>query len=349
MNRSDEVLEQAADWLDAGEKVALATVIGTWGSSPRPVGSQLAISGKGAFVGSVSGGCVEGAVVETAAEVLAAGPVPRVVEFGVTDEKAWSVGLSCGGTIRVLVGAAPAAATLRSLSEKRPVAFATHLPSGRQTLFDEAGVHGDKALADVIAEQAKRAMAAEESALVETQDGPVFIHVFGRPWRIAVIGAVHVAQAFAPMAASAGFEVAIIDPRGAFATDLRFPGVRLMAQWPEEGLTEFGIDAHTAVVTLTHDPKIDDEALAQALKAECFYVGSLGSRKTHAKRLDRLKALGLSEDAIKRIRAPIGLDIGARSAAEIAISILAEIVAAKHGRDPRAPGWAPVAAAQQKS
>lgn len=347
MSRNDEVLEQAADWLDAGETVALATVIGTWGSSPRPVGSQLAISGKGAFVGSVSGGCVEGAVVDTAAEVLAAGPKPRVVEFGVTDEKAWSVGLSCGGTIRVLVGAAPTAATLRSLSARRPAAFVTHLPSGRQAVIHDGTASGDTALAAVIAEQAKHAIDADQSSLVETNDGPAFIHVFGRPWRIAVIGAVHVAQAFAPMALAAGLEVAVIDPRGAFATAERFPGVRVMPRWPEEALAEHGLDSRTAVVTLTHDPKIDDEALAQALTAECFYVGSLGSRKTHAKRVDRLKALGIADAAIKRIHAPIGLDIGARSAAEIAVSILAEIVAAKHGRDPRAPGWAPAAA--QKS
>ncbi|MSO93057.1 MAG: XdhC family protein [Rhodospirillales bacterium] len=345
MNRNDEVLEQAAEWLDQGQKVALATVIGTWGSSPRPVGSQLAISGKGAFVGSVSGGCVEGAVVDAAAEVLAAGPAPRVVEFGVTDEKAWSVGLSCGGTIRVLVGAAPPVATLRALSEIRPAALATHLGSGRQVFLHDSAASGDEALASIIAKEAKRAIAADQSALIETTDGPVFIHVFGRPWRIVVIGAVHVAQAFAPMAVAAGFEVAVVDPRGAFATPERFPGVRLMPTWPEEALARHGLDSRTAIVTLTHDPKIDDEALQQALRSECFYVGSLGSRKTHAKRLDRLRALGISDATLRRIHAPVGLDIGARSAAEIGVSILAEIVAAKHGRDPRAPTGATVAAA----
>ena len=332
MSDQDQVLKQAVDWLADGKGVALATVVGTWGSSPRPIGSQLAVADDGAFVGSVSGGCVEGAVVKEALETINQGN-SRLLEFGVSDEQAWEVGLACGGEMKVFVEKAPDSALLNRLITERPLALATHLDSGALALIDAEQASGGLDLDGDTLAAARRALDEDRSTTLESAAGPVFVNVFGTPLRMIIIGAVHIAQSLAPMARMAGFAVTVIDPRRAFATDERFQGITLRSDWPDEALEELVPDNRTAVVTLTHDPKLDDPALEIALKSDVFYIGSLGSRKTHAKRLGRLRDKGFDEETLGRIHAPIGFDLGGRKAPEIAVSVLAQVIAARYGKD----------------
>lgn len=316
----DDIPKVALDWHRAGRGAALATVVETWGSAPRPVGSQLAISGDGQIMGSVSGGCVEGAVVAEAVEALADGR-PRLLTFGVSDDTAFAVGLACGGTIRVLVepvGSVLPGAMLADLvaarAARQAVAYVTHPETGGGRLTAGPG--------DALAGAVARRMRADRSGLEE--DG-TFIAVHNPPLRMIVVGAVHIAQPLVAMARLCGYDPVLIDPRGAFGAEHRFPGERILDGWPDEAMAALAPDARTAVVTLTHDAKLDDPAIRAALASPAFYVGCLGSPRTHAKRLDRLRAGGVAEDAIARIHAPVGLAIGAKSPAEIAVSILAQI------------------------
>ena len=328
---TDDVLGQATDWVKAGKSVALATVIGTWGSSPRPVGSQLAIDGDGAFVGSVSGGCIEGAVIGEALQTIKDGKV-RTLDFGVSDEQAWEVGLACGGNIKIVVEQAADKATLARLQNERPIAQVTDLKTGAYAIVTLTEAAGSLKLTDAVIARARDTIRDDVSRTVEDGGTDYFIRVFNTPLRLLVVGAVHISQALVPMAQLAGYAVTVVDPRGAFATKERFPGVTLSEDWTDDALTKFKPDARTAIVTLTHDPKLDDPALQVALTSNAFYIGALGSSRTHAKRVARLKEGGLTDAQIARIGSPVGLDIGAKSPAEIAISILAEIVAAKHGK-----------------
>lgn len=317
----DRIPEIALDWHREGRGAALATVIETWGSAPRQAGSQLAISGSGEIMGSVSGGCVEGAVVVEAQEALADGK-PRLLTFGVADETAFEVGLACGGTIRILVepvgtGDGMPVAMLETIVERRakrqPVAYGI-LPDAwtrRIILPDDPALAGR--------------FRADRSGLEE--DGE-FIAIFNPPLRMLVVGAVHIAQALLPMARLAGYDPVLIDPREAFGSAQRFPGETIVHDWPDEALQAQGLDARTAVVTLTHDSKLDDPAIMSALGSDVFYLGCLGSTRTHAKRLDRLREAGVSDAALARIHAPVGLDIGAKSPAEIAVSVLAQVTQA---------------------
>lgn len=314
MDRFDDIPEQALDWHLAGRGAALATVVETWGSAPRRVGSQLAVSGTGEMAGSVSGGCVEGAVVTEALEALEDG-APRMLEFGVSDGDAFAVGLACGGTIRVLV---------------QPVgeAFAPDL------LQELVTARADRVAAAVISDPEGRVAEVTQQGYPERfrldrsgfeEDGR-FVAVHNPPLRLAVVGAVHIAQTLVPMARATGFDPVVIDPRDSFASPDRFPDTRILSDWPDEAVAEIGLDARTALVLLTHDPKLDDPALEAALAGTCFYIGALGSSRTHAKRLDRMREKGFDEGALARIHGPVGLDIGAANPAEIAVSILAEMV-----------------------
>jgi len=322
------ILRQAAAWGEAGLGVALATVTSTWGSALRPAGSQLAVNERGAFVGSVSGGCVESAVIHESLAAIADG-APRRLRYGITNERAWEVGLPCGGNIEIRVerirgSGDPLTRLLADLAAKRPAVLATNLATGEATLLHplDAGADRDPALLAA----AREAMARDRSALVETPGGETFLRVYQPPARLLVVGAVHVAQALARMASLAGLEVVVIDPRPAYATDQRFRGVKVIGAWPAEAMAALGLDRRTAVVTLAHDPKIDDPALVAALRSSAFYVGALGSRRSHAARRDRLRALGLSDGDLDRIHGPVGLAIGAVSPGEIAVSILAQVV-----------------------
>ena len=329
------VIPSALDWLEEGRRVALATVIQTWGSAPRPVGSQLAIDGGGNFLGSVSGGCVEGEVIAEAAQVLLTAK-PKTLEFGVEDGTAWKAGLACGGTIRIFVepvegGSGEGTGVLHQLAgdieARRKAALVTDLANGGRRLAHASGDLGDD-LATALAE----AFRQDQSMAVPGHNGEIFINVFAPTTRLIIVGAVHVAQALVPMARALGYQVLIVDPRAAFATQERFGDVKIEHDWPDEALPAAGLDAATAVVALSHDARLDDAALISALRSDAFYVGALGSRKTHAGRVERLKQAGIAAADIARIHAPIGLDIGAQGAAEIALSIIAEITAVARGR-----------------
>ena len=226
------------------------------------------------------------------------------------------------------------AAILSTLRETRaakvPVALATHLASGAARLVWPDRTEGELELDDGAVSAALQALRDDRSRTIETADGPVFVNVYNPPRRLVVVGAVHIAQPLVPMAAIGGYQVVVIDPRHGFATDARFPQVTLDTDWPDEAMERVKPDVRTAVVTLTHDPKLDDPALAVALRSPAFYIGALGSRRTHAARVERLKALGFGDNEIGRIRAPVGLDIGAVSPAEIAVSIMAQITQTLH-------------------
>ena len=214
---------------------------------------------------------------------------------------------------------------LAAREAKKPAALVTDLSDGAQALIVDGKVKGDLDLTDAMLDGVRKALARDESPTIVADDRKIFIHVFIPPKRLVVVGAVHIAQALAPMAALAGYAVTIIDPRSAFAMDWRFPGVTLTHDWPDEALEALRPDRRTAVITLTHDPKLDDPALKLALQSDAFYIGALGSRRTNAKRRERLGADGISAAELARIHGPVGLDIGAISPAEIAIAILAEM------------------------
>ncbi|MGR3541699.1 MAG: XdhC family protein [Hasllibacter sp.] len=306
--------QTALRWHREGRGAALAHVVSTWGSAPVPAGSMLAVAGDGEMAGSVSGGCVEGAVVLEAQDALADGK-PRILDYGVADEDAFAVGLACGGRIRVLVepvGAALPEGVLADLVDRagQGVGYRVDLSTWDRRLLDRADAPG--------------AFAQDRSG---EEDG-VFTLILNPPLRLAIVGGVHIAQALVPMARIAGYAPTVIDPREAFASGARFPGTALSHDWPDAAMEAFAPDARTAVVLLTHDPKLDDPALIRALGGPAFYVGALGSTRTHAKRVERLRAAGVPDDAIARIDAPVGLDIGARGPSEIAVSILAAMTKA---------------------
>lgn len=311
----DDIPALALDWFRAGRGAVLATVVETWGSAPRAAGSQLVIDGDGVMQGSVSGGCVEGAVITEAIDALADGK-SRLMEFGVSDDEAFAVGLACGGRIKVLVdpvGQTLPEALLADLvaarAARRPVALVSDLSGDARRLSGPAEFPDRFRL---------------DRTGVE-EDGQSFVAVHNPPLRLVVVGAVHIAQPLVIMARLAGYDPVIVDPRPAFGSALRFPGERIVDDWPDEALAAIGLDARTAVVTLTHDAKLDDPAIRTALNADVFYLGCLGSTRTHAKRVARLTEAGFTEAQIARIHAPVGLDLGGRSPGEIAVSIMAEV------------------------
>ncbi len=305
----------ALDWHRAGRGVAIATVVQTWGSAPRPTGSQLVIDSDGNMEGSVSGGCVEGAVTLEAVDAILDGKA-RLLEFSVTDDDAFAVGLACGGEIKVLVepvGTAMPIAILAELVARRakaePVAYVTDLRQGAPMLQSTSAF--------------PERFRMDRSGLQD--DGRTFVGIHNPPLRMAIIGAVHIAQYLAPMARACGYAPILIDPRSAFASQDRFPGEILVDAWPDAALGALALDARTAVVTLSHDPKLDDPAVIAALRSDVFYLGCLGSKRTHAKRLARLKGAGFGDAELARIHGPVGLDLGGRQPAEIAVSIMAQI------------------------
>lgn len=318
----DLIPETALDWYRAGRGAALATVVETWGSAPRQAGSQLAISGAGDIMGSVSGGCVEGAVVTEALDALADG-IPRLLTFGVSDETAFSVGLACGGTIRVLVE--PVGTDGSALSPELLAELVALRAARRQVAYAVTLSDWSRALLGAGADAAADARLRSDKAGVE-EDGR-FVAPHNPPQRLIVVGAVHIAQPLVAMARLAGYDPTLIDPRATFGAAERFVGETILDDWPDEALTALAPDARTAIVTLTHDPKLDDPAIRFALRSDAFYLGCLGSKKTHVARVARLQAAGFSEAEIARIHAPVGLDIGAKTPAEIAISVLAQITA----------------------
>ncbi|GLO78118.1 XdhC family protein [Sulfitobacter pontiacus] len=310
--------ERAYAWAQAGRGAALATVVETWGSAPRRVGAQLAIAADGEMQGSVSGGCVEGAVVVEALEAIEDG-APRLLEYGVSDGDAFAVGLACGGKIRVLVEPVGAKAMpfdvlgdlVRARAARQPVAYQVPLSGGVGRLV--TGGYADRFRMD-------------RSGVEE--DGDTFVAIHNPPLRLVIVGAVHIAQALVPMAQVAGFDAVVIDPREAFGSQARFPDAQVINDWPDAAMETLGVDTRSAVVLLTHDPKLDDPALHIALRSDAFYIGALGSKRTHASRVARLEEAGFTAADIARINGPVGLDIGAASPPEIAVSILSQMIQA---------------------
>jgi xanthine dehydrogenase accessory factor len=315
-----ELVDELARARSRGDRVAVATVVATRRSAPRPIGSKLLVTGAGELYGSVSGGCVEADVYDACQGVLA-GDAPRVISYGISDEQAFEVGLPCGGEIDVLV-AAPDAELLARLEEVardgRHAVLFTDLESGEQRLVPE----GEDAEADELIRGAR-------SQVVDS----TFADVLGPPPRIFVYGAVDTAEALCKAAKALGWRTIVADARGKFATKERLPSADdVIVEWPEEAFARVAPDHATAVVVLTHDDKFDIPALQIALASEAFYVGALGSRRNQARRRERLLEAGISEEALDRIHGPAGLDLGAATPAETALSILGEIVATRFGR-----------------
>ncbi|WP_390915038.1 XdhC family protein [Pseudosulfitobacter sp. SM2401] len=315
MDLFENIPEHALGWHRAGKGAALATVIQTWGSAPRRVGAQLVVNAEGQMQGSVSGGCVEGAVVVEAIEALQDGK-PRVLEYGISDGDAFAVGLACGGTIKIYVEPVGAGMPEQMLADlvaaratRTPSAYEVNIATGARRLVENGYTER---------------FAKDRSGFEE--DGQTFVAIHNPPLRLAIVGAVHIAQALMPMARIAGFDPVVIDPRGAFGAQARFPGETVIEDWPDDALATFGLDARTALVLLTHDPKLDDPALHVGLRSGAFYIGALGSKRTHAKRLERLAADGFEAATLARINGPVGLDIGASSPQEIAVSILGAMI-----------------------
>lgn len=314
--------EMARAWLDEHGQAAIATVVSTWGSAPVPVGGQLVVTVDDRFEGSVSGGCVEVDVLVEAADVMASGK-PKLLEFGVSEETAWRAGLPCGGKIKVMVEPLTRAdigmidEILAARRARRTVVVTTRIADGQRRLYK-----ADSASPPEVVEH----LSSGSIGLLERPDGEVFVQPLVPPLRIIVAGATHIGQVFAELARQVGYSVTVVDPRSVFATEERFGAAAAVAEWPEVSFDKLGLDARTAVVALTHAAHIDDEALTAALRSPCLYIGALGSRGTHAKRLERLAAAGFTAEELARIHAPIGLAIGAKGPAEIAVSILAEII-----------------------
>ncbi|HET7291705.1 MAG TPA: XdhC/CoxI family protein [Vicinamibacteria bacterium] len=336
-----DVVEDVDRWRASGEKVALATVVSSWGSAPRRAGAKMAVSAGGGLSGSVSGGCVEGAVAAEARAAIADGR-PRLLHFGVADETAWSVGLACGGKIDVFVAPLDDAlygAQREALREDRAVATATVIDGeglGRAALIEPSGrtlgsLGG--AVEGAAREAALDAVRAGECRRQRIGAVELFFEPLLPPPTLVIVGGVHVAVALVALARTLGYRTVVVDPRRAFGSAERFAHAdRLLDAWPDEALGSIAISPSTAVAVLSHDPKLDDPALLVALRSPAFYVGALGSTKTQAKRRARLQEAGLGEVELGRLHAPIGLPLGGRAPEEIALAVMAQIVSARHGR-----------------
>jgi xanthine dehydrogenase accessory factor len=335
-----EVLSEIGAWRERGDRIALATVIDVQRSAPRPPGAKMAVNEHGEIAGSVSGGCVEGAVAEIADGILRGDP-PQLVHFGIADSDAWDVGLPCGGEIDVWVEAYEYGSgtqfeeLARSGGRAAEVTALEGAVAGAKLLVLADGARtgslGSPELDDEAARIATELLWAETS---ERRNG-LFVDVIGPPPRLIVFGAVDIAASLCRLARAAGWRPYVIDPRARFATPERFPDAEeVIAAWPEEAVAKLGgVDPATSIVVLTHDPKLDDAALMLALSSPARFIGAMGSRRAQAKRRERLLELGITDDQFDRISAPVGLDLGGISREETALSILAEIVAARHGRD----------------
>ena len=298
-----EIINTASEWEREGEKLALAIVVKTWGSSPRQPGSMMLIREDGHIVGSVSGGCVEGAVIVGSKKILQENRA-ELMQFGVADEDAWSVGLSCGGKISVFVC---------PVSKIEP------------DLFQKALKALESRLSVSIECDLKKGTVSTLENKLNSEDNFFRMQIIPKP-RLFIVGAVHISQHLIPMAQISGFDVYVIDPRSHFASSERFPEITILSDWPDEALKKENLGESDCLVTLTHDPKIDDPALLIALKKPLFCISCLGSNKTHEKRKSRLIDAGITEHEFSRINGPAGLDINAKTPAEIAVSILSELI-----------------------
>lgn len=339
-NLMNELAETAQRWRADGQRVALATVAATWGSAPRRAGSKMLVNESMVMAGSVSGGCVESAVVEEALATLKTGR-PKLLRYGVSDDTAWEVGLACGGTISVFVEPLPETwwqTITQAAADNVALVTATVLDGDLAGSRVTVAGHGDIVYASPeLTDEMTGTLAAVASkpfSGIETVAGySVMVDVLERRPHLVLIGGVHVGIALQQLARALGMRVTLIDPRRAFATKERFPDVdQIVNAYPQHALPQLELDQDTYIAVLTHDPKIDDPALQIALESNAAYIGVLSSRRTHQLRVERLKAAGVTDEALARIRTPIGLDIGAQTPEEIALAILAEIVAVRRGK-----------------
>jgi xanthine dehydrogenase accessory factor len=329
-----EILPDVERWEEGGERVVVATVVATRRSTPRPVGSSFAISSSGALCGSVSGGCVESDVYERAQEVFDTG-APTLVTYGISDDQAWSVGLPCGGEIDVFLERRDGDEPLAPAEGERAVLFTVldGVSAGRKLLVPEDGAPTGDGPPELAA-QAAEILRRGKNRLLELDGMRVFAEWYGPPPRLLVYGAVDTAEALCAAARLLGWQTIVADAREKFATPERIPSAdRLIVAWPEDAIAEVVPDAHTAIVVLTHDDKFDEPALIGALATEAFYIGALGSRRNQERRRERLLEAGVAEEELARISGPCGLDIGADTQDETALSILGEILAVRADRD----------------
>jgi xanthine dehydrogenase accessory factor len=313
-----EVLRSAETWRKAGHRVALGTIVKTWGSAPRPVGAMVAVRDDGQVTGSVSGGCVEDDLIDKVKAKLAGWTKPELFTYGVTNEEATRWGLPCGGTLQLVMEPLSDTSGIQELLQKigsqQLVRRRLEMASGRATL--EPGRWQD----------------------VLEFDGRVLSAVHGPRWRLVLIGAGQLTRYLAEMAHMLDYNVTVVDPREEYAAGWDVPGVPLNRGMPDDVVRELNLDGHTALIALTHDPKLDDLALMEGLKSAAFYVGAIGSKKNNDARRVRLREFDVSQDEIARLRGPVGLYIGSKTPPEIAVAILAEMTAVRHGVSE--PSWA---------
>jgi len=352
-----ELLPTIDAWGDAAASAGRAVVVRTFGSAPRPEGAVLLMTADGRIAGSVSGGCVEGAAAEEIERARRDGR-SRVIRYGISDEQAWDVGLACGGTIDVLVEPAIPAEALRAARgavarggrgtvvvtplppDSPPPAFGEHhtgdgAAPASALLVDETGLHGslgEGALDATLLDAARETLRRGASRTLELGGRSLFLEAFPVPPRLVIVGATEIARSLASIAGTLGYERVVVDARPAFGAKERFPDVeQLLNDWPEEAFEAIGLGPDDAVAVLSHDPKFDEPAIAEAFRRGARYVGAVGSRKTQADRRSRLREAGVSDEDLARLRGPIGLDLGGRASAETALAIMAEIVADRYG------------------
>jgi len=342
-----DIISSVDRWILEGKQIAVALVVRTWGSSPRGVGARMAFTRGGEFAGSVSGGCVEAAVI-TAGEKVLKGEPPQLLHFDVADETAWGVGLTCGGSLDVFVSRFDATILggLRvALGGQQPTSMISVIQGpaqllGRVLLLSADGtIHGSLGgewdpAAVALAQQGLERI---ESAELELADGiRVFRDVFPPQPSLIMVGGVHVARALVPLARILGWRTIMVDPRKAWANSSRFADVdQLLQLWPQAAFEQIPLNESSAAVTLTHDPKVDDAALLVALRSPAFYVGALGSATSQEKRRIRLLRSGLTEAELSRLHAPVGLQIGAQSPEEIALAIMSQVISEYRARSHR--------------
>ncbi len=333
-----ELLEQLDRWREEGVAVGRAVLVRAHGSAPRPEGAVLLVTTDGRIAGSVSGGCVEAAVVVDIEEARRTGRA-RVIEYGFSDETARDAGLACGGRIEVLVEPDVRREIVEAATH-RGRAVITALPDGAtagqvMVVFEDGTIDGSTgdALVDwSLAQSAQEAIGVGRSTVVEAGRHVYFLEVFARRPRLVIVGAGQVAIPLVTIARTLGYETIVVDGRSAFATAERFPEVdRLIIGWPDEVASQIALEKADSVAVLSHDPKFDEPAIAEALRRGCRYVGAIGSRRTQADRRKRLRAAGLDESDLERLRGPIGLDLGGRDPAQTALAIMAEVIAARFG------------------
>lgn len=335
-----DVLDSLETWRQNNEEIAVATVVKTWGSAPRPVGSKLVLTRSSGIAGSVSGGCVEGAVIEEGISVLDTGK-PSLLTFQVADEEAWDVGLPCGGTIQIFVEPLSAldgiyGSLKQHLENRQPIAVVGTLKgppeyiNRKLIVLEDGRVEGDlniPAQTNLIVSTALDMLGKETGGILDLKEASLFIEVYPPMPRLIIVGAVHIAEILVSIARTVGFDTIVVDPRRAFLTSERFPHAsEMVPEWPSEALPGMDLNNSAYIVVLSHDPKLDDPALQVALRSKARYVGAIGSQRTNQKRIERLRAAGLTDEQIVRLHAPIGLDIRARLPGEIALSIMAEVI-----------------------